>query len=67
MMSVDTDFEKSVELWVKGQKNRIQQLEVTIKYLKDEILLKQNLLELEIESLKHEKDFLENYLKSLEL
>ncbi|WP_294892640.1 hypothetical protein [Sulfuricurvum sp. MLSB] len=66
-MSVDTDFEKSVELWVKGQKNRIQQLEVTIKYLKDEILLKQNLLELEIESLKHEKDFLENYLKSLEL
>lgn len=61
-MNSEEEYNKSVSLWVSQQKNLIEILELNINYLEKEIELKKIDLQLQTESLFHEKNFLSNYL-----
>jgi len=61
-MEGKTDYEISIENWVKEQKNLIDVMQNNIDYLKNEIKLKTISLQLNIMSLKHEKQALGNHL-----
>jgi len=61
-MAEKTDYEVSMDNWVKEQENLISTFELNIEYLENEISLKQQALSLNIHSLAHEKQVLEKHL-----
>lgn len=60
-MAEKTDYEQSIKNWKKEQENLIETMENNIKYLEKEIELKNIALQLNKDSLIHEKQALENY------
>lgn len=61
--TTEENYQKSVNLWIEGQKKQIAILKDSAEYLGREICLKTDLLKNVFESIKHEEEFLENYLK----
>jgi hypothetical protein len=62
-MDTDKAHEKSIDLFILEQQNLIDTLKLNIEYLKKEITLKKRGLQLYQDSLEHETDFLNNYVK----
>ena len=58
-----TDYEISMENWKKEQLNLIETMQNNIDYLEKEIALKNIALKLNKDSLIHEKQALETFLK----
>lgn len=60
-MAEKTDYEISIDNWKKEQENLIDLLQNNIDYLEKEIELKTRALQINKDSLIHEKQALENY------
>lgn len=62
-MDIQKEHDKRVDLFVLEQQNLIETIKLNIEYYEKEIELKQKGLQLYKDSLKHETDFLDNYVK----
>lgn len=63
-MDLKTDQEISSENYISEMKNLIEFFENNVEYLKKEIEIKQRMLKLNEDSLCHEKQALDKYLKA---
>jgi len=64
-MDSDKEYKKSTELWILNQQKNIDIILCNIEYLKKEIDLKTELLNISKKSLDHEIKFLNDYKESL--
>ena len=62
-MDTQKEHEKSVDLFILEQQNLIETIKLNVEYYEKEIELKTKGLQLYKDSLKHETDFLDNYVK----